>query len=193
MVSNMLHAERGDLHARMTAFMPTLKLALIGGLQEPGHGMGSTIVGLLSDAEQRRAFVADPDGLAKAATDEGIRWVSPIGTQARAAAAGATLGGVDLPRGANVALMVPSANRDEDVWGPTADRFDMFRARHAHAAFGFGPHFCVGHYLARMQMRTAIRALFTRLPAVRLDEDREAVFTGWEYRGPAHLPVRWDG
>ena len=192
MVSNMLHAELGDLDERMQAFMPTLKLALIGGLQEPGHGMGSTIFGLLSDPEQHRAFLTDPDGLAKAATDEGIRWVSPIGTQARAAA-GAKVAGVDLPEGASVALIVPSANRDEDIWGPTADEFDMFRPRHAHAAFGFGPHFCVGHYLARLQLRTAMRVVFTRLPRMRLDPERRTTFTGWEYRGPATLPVRWDG
>ena len=48
MVSDMLHAETGDLDERMRAFMPTLKLALIGGLQEPAHGLGTTVVGLLS-------------------------------------------------------------------------------------------------------------------------------------------------
>ena len=88
--------------------------------------------------------------------------------------------------------MVPSANRDEEEWGPTADRFDLFRPRHPHAGFGFGPHFCVGHYLARWQVRTGIRMLFDRLPTLRLDEDRPTRFSGWEYRGPGELPVRWE-
>jgi cytochrome P450 len=88
--------------------------------------------------------------------------------------------------------MVPSANRDEDAFGPTADRFDPFRPRHAHAAFGFGAHFCVGHHLARIQMRTGLRLLFERLPNLRLDSGREPVFRGWEYRGPQSLDVRWD-
>jgi cytochrome P450 len=192
MVSDMLHAEHGDLDERMQAFMPTLKLALIGGLQEPGHGMGSTIFGLLSQPDQGEAVHADPTRLVKLAVDEGLRWISPIGTQGRAAGPDAVVAGVDLPEGANVALIVPSANRDEDVWGPTADRFDMFRSRHPHAAFGFGPHFCVGHYLARLQVRTGIRLLFERLDGLHLDRDRPARFSGWEYRGPAELSVRWD-
>jgi cytochrome P450 len=192
MVSDMLHAEEGNLDQRMRAFLPSLKLALIGGLQEPGHGMGSTIVGLLSNPDQAAALRGDMDGLLKRAVDEGLRWMSPIGTQGRASADGATLAGVELPDGANVALMVQSANRDEQEWGPTADRFDLFRPRHPHAAFGFGPHFCVGHYLARWQVRTGIRRLFERVPSLRLDDDREVRFSGWEYRGPSQLPVRWD-
>jgi cytochrome P450 len=191
MVSDMLHAEVGDLDERMAAFMPTLKLALIGGLQEPGHGMGSTVFGLLSHPEQEAAIRGDPARQVKAAVDEGLRWISPIGTQGRAAGPGARVAGVEIPEGANVGLIVSSANRDEELWGPTADRFDLFRPRHAHAAFAFGPHFCVGHYLARLQVRGGVRLLFERLPALRLDPGRRARFSGWEYRGPAELPVRW--
>jgi cytochrome P450 len=192
MVSDMLHGESGDLVERMRAFMPTLKLALIGGLQEPGHGMGSTVFGLLLNPDQAEALRADPNRLVKLAVDEGLRWISPIGTQGRAAGPGAVLSGVGLPEGANVALLVSSANRDEDVWGPTADRFEMLRSRHPHAAFGSGPHFCVGHYLARLQVRTGIHLLFDRLHGLRLDEDKLALFSGWEYRGPIQLFGRWE-
>ena len=188
----MLHAETGDVDQRMAALMPSLKLALIGGLQEPAHGLGTTIVGVLGDPAQRDAVLADPAGLARKATEEGIRWVAPIGTQGRAAGADATVAGVTVPEGEAVGIMVPSANRDEEVFGPTADRFDLDRAKHAHAAFGFGSHFCVGHHLARIQMRTGLRLLIDRLPGLRLDPDRPPVFRGWEYRGPASLHVRWD-
>ena len=191
MVSDMLHAEVGSVEERMAAFMPSLKLLLIGGLQEPGHGMGSTVYGLLSHPDQAEPMRGDPDRFVKHAVDEGLRWISPIGTQGRGAGPGAVLAGIEIPEGANVGIMVPSANRDEEVWGPTADRFDMFRARHPHAAFGFGPHFCVGHYLARLQVRTGTRLLFERLRHLGLRSDRPARFSGWEYRGPAELPVRW--
>ncbi len=191
MLSDMLHAAGGDLDARMAEFMPTLKLALIGGLQEPGHGMGSTIFGLLSSPEQLAAFLEDPPGRIKRAVDEGIRWISPIGTQGRVAGPRAVIANQELPRGSPVGLIIPSANRDEEVWGPNADRYDLFRPRHVHMAFAFGPHFCVGHYLARAQMRTAILLLFERLRNPGLDPDRPAAFGGWEYRGPAHLHVRW--
>lgn len=192
MISDMLHAERGDLDERLAALMPSLKLALIGGLQEPGHGLGTTVVGLLQDPAQREAFAADPAGRARKATEEAIRWISPIGTQGRAAGPGATVAGVRIPEGEGVGIMVPSANRDQAAFGPDADRFDLFRGRHAHAAFGFGGHFCVGHHLARIQMRTGIRLLFQRLTGLRLDPHRMPVFRGWEYRGPASLAARWD-
>jgi cytochrome P450 len=192
MVSDMLHAESGDVDERMRAFMPTLKLALIGGLQEPGHGLGTTMVGLLSHADQLAAVRGDPDTLIRKAVDEGIRWISPIGTQGRCAGPDAEVQGVRVPEGEGVGIMVPSANRDETVWGPTADDYDLFRPRHANAAFGFGSHFCVGHQLARVQMRLGVRRLIERLPGLRLHPDREVSYRGWEYRGPVELRVRWD-
>lgn len=191
MLSNMLHAEEGDLDARMRGFLPTLKLALIGGLQEPAHGLGSTIAGLLADPDQLAFVRADLGTQIRRAVDEGLRWVSPIGTQGRVAGHGATLGDFTIPVGQAVGLIVPSANRDEEIWGDAADVFDVRRTRHAHAAFGYGPHFCVGHQLARVQMRTGLRLLLERFPALRLDPPRPPLFSGWEYRGPAHLDVLW--
>jgi cytochrome P450 len=191
MVSDMLHAETGDLDERMRAFMPTLKLALIGGLQEPADGLGSTIAGILGNEDHRAAFLDDPAGLARRAVDEGIRWVSPIGTQGRAAGPDVSIAGVEIPEGEAVGLIIPSANRDEEVWGPSADSYDLFRARHANAAFGFGPHFCVGHQLARLQMRIGLRLLVERLPGIHLDPQRPPSFRGWEYRGPVSLHARW--
>ena len=191
MISDMLHAQHGDLEERLASVMPSLKLALIGGLQEPGHGLGTTVVGLLSDPDARARFAADPAGLARKATEEAIRWISPIGTQGRAAGPDLEFAGVRIPEGDGVGIMVPSANRDPDAFGPTADRFDLDRPRHAHAAFGYGKHFCVGHHLARLQMRTAVRVVFEGLPGLELDPAQPPVFRGWEYRGPASLPVRW--
>ena len=190
MLSHMLHAEEGDLDARMRGFMPTLKVALIGGLQEPAHGLGSTVVGLLEHPDQLAA-VRDNPTLIRRAVDEGLRWVSPIGTQGRVAGHDATIAGVTIPPGEGVGLMIPSANRDETIWGDDADTFDIHRAKHANAAFGFGPHFCVGHQLARIQMRTGLQLLLERFPSLHLDPNRSPVFSGWEYRGPATLPVRW--
>ena len=191
-ISTMLEHAGGSLEQRVAAILPTLKVILLGGMQEPGHAAGSTVVGLLSSAEQREAIAADPAGRVGDAVEEGLRWVSPIGTQTRRALRDVELGGVVVPAGANLGLLVSSANRDEDVWGPTADAFDLFRPRRNHAAFGFGPHFCSGHHFSRVQMRIAIQRLFERLPGLRLDPERPPVFSGWEFRAPSHLHVRWD-
>ena len=192
MVSHLLHGVDGTLEERAASMLPTLKLVLIGGLQEPGHGAGSTLLGLLTHDGQWSALVADAAGLVRKAVDEGLRWLSPIGEQTRGSGPGAVLSGVTIPPGERVALLVASANRDESVFGPTADTFDMFRQRHQHAGFGFGPHFCVGHYLARMQVRTAIQRLAERFPRLSLDSQQPVDVRGWEYRAPTALHVTWN-
>jgi cytochrome P450 len=189
-IATMLALAEGTLEERVATILPTLKVILLGGMQEPGHAAGSTLVGLL-ETRQVRA-VLDDLTLVRDAVEEGLRWVSPIGTQTRRALVDAELGGVTVPGGANLGLLVSSANRDEEVWGPTADEFNLFRPRRQHAAFGFGPHFCSGHHFSRVQMRIALRALLERLPGIRLDPDRPPVFDGWEFRAPRHVHVRWD-
>lgn len=192
MVSHLLLGSEGSAQEKVAAMLPTLKLVLIGGLQEPGHGAASTLLGLLTHDGQWDRLVTDPAGLVRRAVDEGLRWLSPIGEQTRASGPHAELSGVAIPPGERVALLVASANRDEEVFGPTADAFDLLRSRHPHAGFGFGPHFCVGHYLARIQVRTAIQRLAERFPALRLDAARPVHVRGWEYRAPTSLHVQWD-
>jgi hypothetical protein len=102
------------------------------------------------------------------------------------------LAGVELPEGCAVALVVASANRDPRVWGEDADAYRLSRPRRPNGAFGFGPHFCVGHHLARVQDRIAVRMAFERLPGLRLDPERPPRVRGWEYRAPAHLDAVWD-
>ncbi len=190
-ISIMLQHAEGSFRDRVAQILPTLKVILLGGMQEPGHAAGSTIVGLLQ-SRQAEEMAADPAGCVRDAVEEGLRWVAPIGTQTRRALVDVEIGGSRVPAGANLGVLVSSANRDEEVWGPTADDFDMFRTRRNHAAFGFGPHFCSGHHFSRLQMRIAIERLFERLPGLRLDPEREPVFTGWEFRAPRNLDVLWD-
>jgi cytochrome P450 len=189
-IATMLALAEGTLEERVATILPTLKVILLGGMQEPGHAAGSTLVGLL-ESRQVRAVVDDLT-LVREAVEEGLRWVSPIGTQTRRALVDAELGGTIVPAGANLGLLVSSANRDEEVWGPTAGEFNLFRPRRSHAAFGFGPHFCSGHHFSRVQMRIALGRLLDRLPGLQLDPDRPPVFDGWEFRAPQHLHVRWD-
>jgi len=190
-IATMLQRADGAYEQRVAQVLPTLKVILLGGMQEPGHAAGTTVVGLLTSG-QSELVAANPAGHVRDAVEEGLRWVSPIGTQTRRVLVDLELGGVELPAGANLGALVSSANRDEEVWGPTADVFDMMRPRRNHAAFGFGPHFCSGHHFSRVQMRIAIQRLFERLPHLRLDPEEPPVFRGWEFRAPSHLHVLWD-
>jgi len=188
MISNLVHAIDGSLDERIAWAMPSLKLVLLGGLQEPAHG-GATIAHcLLTHPEQLDAVRTDPGHVA-AAVEEGLRWTAPIGNLLRGVVPGTSLGSVHLPDHARVILVVSSANRDREIWGPTADDFDIFRPRRTHLSFAAGPHYCIGHHFARAQLRIAIRMLLDRFPRLRLDPLHDVVYRGHEYRSPTALGV----
>lgn len=165
--------------------MPTLKVILLGGMQEPGHGAGTTLFALLTHPDALAAVRADPDALLPAAIEEGMRWIAPIGTQGRRTVEPVELGGVTLPAHAPVAAVLASANRDASRF-PDPDRFDLHRPRGRVATFGFGRHFCSGHAFARALERIALRALLDRFPRLQLAGD--VPFTGWGSAPPAPSP-----
>ena len=187
--SHMLHDGMPAGQTRSIEFlMPTIKVILLGGMQEPGHGAGSVLAGLLTHPEQMQAVLADRDGLVPKAVDEGLRWFAPIGTQTKQTTRAVELGGATIPAGAPVAALVSSANRDESRF-PDPDRFDIHRNHGSHAAFGFGHHFCSGRFFAREQMCLAVALLLARFPNMRLANGETPVFQGWEFRAPTALHV----
>jgi cytochrome P450 len=171
------------------AILPTLKVIILGGMQEPGHGAASTTCALLSDPEALARVSADLDAMVPVALEEGLRWVSPIGSQTRQVRREVELGGTTLPVGARVASVVASANRDERVFADP-DQYSLDRPRSPHAAFGFGLHSCVGHAFSRGQIAIALRRLLQTYPGLRLDETAQTEFRGWEFRAPRSLQVR---
>ncbi len=191
LISDLVTAFDGALEDRLTLAMPSLKLVLLGGLQEPAHG-GATITHcLLAHPDQLAAVRMDP-ALVPIAIEEGLRWTAPIGNLLRGVAPGTRLGTVAFPPDARAILVVSSANRDRDVWGPTADAFDIGRPKRVHLSFATGPHYCIGHHFARAQLRVAISLLLERFPALRLDPDHVTVYRGHEYRSPKALRVLID-
>ncbi|MQA72801.1 MAG: cytochrome P450 [Solirubrobacterales bacterium] len=190
-IAHMLHAgmDGGETRPRQ-AIMPSLKVILLGGMQEPGHGAGSVLYALLRHPEQLAEVVADPERLVAPAIEEGMRWVAPIGTQGRRTTRALELAGANLPADAPVAAVIASANRDEARF-PEPDRFDIHRDRGRVATFGFGRHFCSGHAFARAQEGIALRRLLAQLPALELVAGERPELRGWEFRAPRSLRVRW--
>lgn len=188
-LSHMLHDGMPEGEMRPREFlMPTILVTLLGGMQEPGHGAGSVLTGLLTHPDQLRAVQDDRSELLMAAVDEGLRWVAPIGTQTRQTTCDVEIGGVVVPAGQAIAAVVASACHDESRVADPA-RFDIFRTDGAHAAFGFGSHYCSGHWFARHQVRIALEVLLTRFPDIALVEGYVPEFVGWEFRAPTALPV----
>ena len=117
-------------------------------------------------------FVGEPAELAAALDDLGLvveemlRWTTPVVAFMRTTTRPVELGGRHLDADAPVLMLYASANRDEAVFGPTADRFDGSRDPNPHVAFGFGPHFCIGAVLARLEGRILLEELLSRFGSV---------------------------
>jgi len=188
MLSHMVHGGRAPRTPAQV--LPSLKVILLGGMQEPGHAAGSTMLGLLGRPDQLARVAADT-ALVPTAVTEGLRWIAPIGWTERQAADDVELGGMALAAGDVVEIVLSSANRDPARF-ERPDEYDIDRSRQSHMSFGNGEHFCSGHFFSRQLERIALEELLPALPGVRLDPDREPVVTGFAFRAPKQLYVRWD-
>ncbi len=192
LLSHMVHGGMADGAVRSyERIVPTMRVFLLGGSQEPGHGAANATLGVLQNPDARAALIRDPAGMAMRAYDEGLRWITPIGLTPRLSRAAFELGGTTIPSGAPVAVILASANRDE-AFHDQPDAFRLDRKRRQHASFGYAPHFCSGHALGRAIGRISLEEAFTSLPNLRLDETAEPETRGWRFRGVTRLPARWD-
>jgi cytochrome P450 len=102
------------------------------------------------------------------AIEEMLRWTTPVVAFMRTTTRPVELGGEELGADEPVLMLYASANRDESVFGPTADRFECARDPNPHVAFGFGAHFCIGAVLARLEGRILLEELLGRFSSVQV-------------------------
>ena len=189
LLSNMLFAGMAHGDARpIELILPSIKVTMLGGMQEPGHGAGNTLVGLLQQPEQFQRVAAERGTLLRRALNEGLRWVGPIGTQVRTAVEDIEVAGTLVPRGTAIGAVLTSANRDEARFGDP-DQFDIFRQERANAAFGFGPHICAGRSFAPMLMELMLDLLLERFPRIEYAAGFTPEFRGWEFRTAPSIVV----
>ncbi len=110
----------------------------------------------------------------------------------RIATANVKLGEVIVRAGEPVLCSRSSANRDERVF-PRAGELDVTRDPNPHVAFGYGPHYCLGAHLARMELQVALGATLSRLPGLHIavPENELTWQAGTMMRGLAAFPVAW--
>jgi cytochrome P450 len=187
-LSSMIHAEQPHTIEQIYA---NIKVAVGGGLNEPRDSILTMVLGLLQNPDQLARVKADAN-LWPVAFEESVRWISPIGMYPRRLTRDVVFSGVQLRTGDQVGLCVGAANRDPGRF-EDPDRFDVFREKKSHLAFGAGAHFCAGTWVARhMVGRLVVPKLFERLPNLRLKDPAAVRIQGWVFRGPTTLPVAWD-
>ncbi len=166
-----------------------LRLLLPAGVETTYRASGSLLFGLLTNPEQLGAVRRDRE-LIPQAIEETIRWEPPVALVLREATRPTELAGVPVKEGAQIALMLGSANHDERRF-ENPDDFDVWRPNKQHVGFGFGVHVCLGMHLARMETRVAVNRLLDRLDDLRLDPGPgdDPHIEGLAFRSPVSLPV----
>jgi cytochrome P450 len=189
LISELAAVEVDGQHLSDEEIFSFLRLLLPAGVETTYRASGNLLYGLLTNPDQLAAVLADRSLLPQA-FEESVRWEPPVTVILRRTTKATSLAGVPIPAGADVALLLGAANRDERKYD-RPDEFDMFREVRQHVGFGFGVHVCLGMHLARMETRVALNTLFDRLDDLRLDPapGQDVHIHGLAFRSPISLPV----
>lgn len=167
-----------------------LRLLVIAGAETTNHLLGTACYVMLHDLALMERVRADR-GLVTPLIHESMRWESPISTVMREAVVDTEIAGVPIPKGSSVLCHVGAANRDERQF-KNPERFDIDREDNEHVSFGYGPHYCAGSHLAKLEAEVALNALLDRLHNLKPDLDKPSRMIGFSFRGPDSLPVTFD-
>lgn len=165
---------------------------LVGGYETTAQQITNMVYTLLTHGLQLRQLKARPE-LLPGAVEEMLRFiVFGNAVNPRIATADVRLGQVAVHAGQPVLCARTSANLDEQVFARAAE-LDFARDPNPHLAFGYGPHYCPGAQLARMELQVALDTILTRLPGLQIavPEDQLTWHTGTMMRGLAAFPVTW--
>lgn len=167
LISLLSHAEVDDELLSMEELLGFCMTLLVAGNETTRNLVAGGVRALAEHPDQMAAVVDDPARVAPA-VEEMLRWVTPVMSFARTATCDVVLGGETIRAGDYVLMLYGSANRDEEVFGPTADRFHVVRDPNPHVAFGFGEHYCLGASLARLEARILLEEIVGRFAQVTL-------------------------
>jgi cholest-4-en-3-one 26-monooxygenase len=138
-------------------------LVLDGGAETTRTVIARTILELADRPDQWDLLRQGAD--LEVATEEFIRWVTPVHNFCRVATADVELHGRTIEAGQQVILMYGAANRDPAHFDDP-ESFDVTREPNHHISFGFGTHFCLGASLARLEIRTFFERLVARVESL---------------------------
>jgi cytochrome P450 len=169
--------------------------ANIGLLFGAGHETTTNLIGngllaLHRSPDQWRRLKDDPS-LIPGAIEELLRFDSSVQMTGRVTSTEVEIGGVALPAGESVIMLVGAANRDPAQYADP-DRLDVGRQNVRQMSFGGGIHHCLGAQLARLEAELVFTALVERLPTLELPEkDRPDWRRSFTLRGLTKLPAVW--
>ena len=186
LMSGLIQVEESGDQLTEDEIVATCNLLLVAGHETTVNLIANAVLALLRDPTQWAALVADPERVG-GVIEETLRYDPPVQLIGRIAAEDMPVGGVTVPRGDNMLLLLAAAHRDPDIV-ERPDEFDPQRPTIRHLGFGKGPHFCLGAPLARLEAGVALTALTARFPTAAL-ADEPTYKQNVTLRGMSELPV----
>jgi cytochrome P450 len=190
--SDLLEARRGNEDALSIQEVTSI----VYGLSFAGHETTTNLIGnslkqLLNRPAEWEMIRKQPE-LIPNVVEENLRFDTSVTIWRRITTQEVEVGGVSIPKGAKLALLLASGNHDEAQF-PDPERFDVHRSNaNGHLAFGKGIHFCLGAALARLQNQIVLELMTGRFPDMRLSNGQIIEYVpNLSFRGPKHLWAEW--
>lgn len=165
LLSGLIAVEESGDQLTEEEIVSTCILLLIAGHETTVNLIGNAVLATLHNPVHWTALAADP-GRAPLIVEETLRYDPPVQLVGRVAAADMTIGGVDVPAGGIMMLLLAAAQRDPAEFD-RPDTFNPDRRALRHLGFGRGVHYCLGAPLARLEAGVALSALTARFPKAR--------------------------
>jgi len=186
LISFLLDAELDGEPLGMEHVFGSIALLIVAGIDTTWSAIGSSLWHLARSREQAQELRERPEKMAFA-VEELLRAYSPV-NMARLVKEDFEFQGCQMKKDDWVLLSFPAANRDPEVF-VCPDEVDFDRIGNRHAAFGLGPHRCLGSNLARMEIRVALEAFLGRYESFELDSRHEVTWSQGQVRGPRKLAL----
>ncbi len=166
LLSGLIAVEESGDQLTEEEIVSTCNLLLIAGHETTVNLIGNAILAMLRTSSHWTALAADA-GRAPAIVEETLRYDPPVQLAGRIALADMVIGGVEVPAGDVMMLLLAAAHRDPAEFDQP-DVFDPDRKVLRHLGFGRGAHYCLGAPLARLEAGVALSAVTARFPHARL-------------------------
>jgi cytochrome P450 len=188
-ISVLAKGEKQGIFTRHEVLVNT-SLLLLAGHETTINLLCNGTLSFIRHPEQWALYKQDPVGQAKWATEECLRYDSPVISIQRIASQDVELRGKHLRKGDRLRWFISSANRDPETFtSPTT--FDITRNPNPHVAFGSGVHHCLGATLARVEGQEVFKALAQRFPNLQVQTDGLEYQPSITFRSLKSLPVTW--
>ena len=188
LISAIVSEQEGRLGLSDREVVQFAILLLVAGNETTTNLIGNAVTALFDHPDVLARVAADPS-LIPQVVEETLRYDGPIQMLFRTATEDVEIAGTRIPKGAVVAPLLGSANRDERRF-PDPDRFDPDRDVRAHVGFGFGKHFCLGSSLARLEARIALTAIVPDLVHFERTFPSPELVESFLVRGPEKIELR---